>query len=85
MGIAQICAQIGAAIDGLFVMEEQQDWANSYDKTLVTWLGNFHDHWNQLKARYREKFYRMWKYYLLSSAGAFRSKTIQECQILLSR
>lgn len=35
-------AQIGAAIDGLFVMEELQDWAESYDRTLVSWFENFH-------------------------------------------
>jgi len=77
-------AQIGAAIDGLFVMEELQDWAESYDKTLVTWFENFHANWNKLKTRYSERFYRMWKYYLLSSAGAFRSKAIRDWQIVLS-
>ena len=77
-------AQIGAAIDGLFVMKELQDWAESYDKTLVTWFENFQANWNKLKLRYGERFYRMWKYYLLSSAGAFRSKAIQDWQIVLS-
>jgi len=65
-------------------MEELQDWAESYDKTLVAWFENFHANWNKLKARYSERFYRMWKYYLLSSAGAFRAKEIQDWQITLS-
>ena len=77
-------AQIGAAIDGLFAMEELQDWAESYDKTLVTWFENFQANWNEIKGHYGERFYRMWKYYLLSSAGAFRSKEIQNWQIVLS-
>jgi cyclopropane-fatty-acyl-phospholipid synthase len=83
-GVLPSIAQLGAAIDGLFVMEELRDWAESYDKTLVTWFENFHANWNKLKARYSERFYRMWKYYLLSSAGAFRSKAIQDWQIVLS-
>lgn len=83
-GMLPSIAQLGAAIDGLFVMEELQDWAESYDRTLVTWFENFHASWNKLKARYSERFYRMWKYYLLSSAGAFRCKAIQDWQIVLS-
>jgi cyclopropane-fatty-acyl-phospholipid synthase len=78
-------AQIGAAIDGLFVMEELKDWAEFYDKTLMSWFQNFHANWNKIKSRYSDQFYRMWKYYLLSSAGAFRSRAIQDWQIVLSR
>lgn len=77
-------AQIGAAMDGLFVMEELRDWADFYDRTLVAWFERFHSNWNKLKANYSEQFYRMWKYYLLSSAGAFRAKAIRDWQIVLS-
>jgi len=82
-GMLPSIAQIGEAIDGLFIMEELQDWADFYDRTLVAWFENFHANWNKLKAHYSERFYRMWKYYLLSSAGAFRSKAIQDWQITL--
>jgi cyclopropane-fatty-acyl-phospholipid synthase len=77
-------AQIGKAIDGLFVMEELQDWAEFYDRTLMAWHEKFQANWNKLRLAYSERFHRMWKYYLLSSAGAFRSKAIQDWQILLS-
>lgn len=77
-------AQIGAAIDGVFVMEELQDWADFYDRTLMAWYQKFQSNWNKLKEAYTERFHRMWEYYLLSSAGAFRSKSIQDWQILLS-
>jgi cyclopropane-fatty-acyl-phospholipid synthase len=77
-------AQIGAAIDGLFAMEELRDWADFYDKTLMAWSERFDSNWNKLKANYSEQFYRMWTYYLLSSAGAFRAKAIQDWQIVLS-
>lgn len=78
-------AQIGAAIDGLFVMEDLRNWAEYYDRTLMAWFERFHANWNKLKDKYGERFYRMWKYYLLSSAGAFRARAIQDWQIILSR
>ncbi|MBZ5503315.1 MAG: cyclopropane fatty acyl phospholipid synthase [Acidobacteriia bacterium] len=83
-GMLPSIAQIGAAVDGIFAMEELQDWAESYDKTLMAWFENFQANWDKLKVRYGDRFYRMWKYYLLSSAGAFRSKAIQDWQIVLS-
>jgi cyclopropane-fatty-acyl-phospholipid synthase len=83
-GMLPSIAQIGAAVDGLFVIEELQDWAGSYDKTLISWFVKFNNNWNKLKNRYGGRFYRTWKYYLLSSAGAFRAKTIQDWQIILS-
>jgi cyclopropane-fatty-acyl-phospholipid synthase len=83
-GMLPSIAQIGAAVEGLFVMEELLDWAEFYDKTLVTWFENFHRNWNRLKGHYSEQFYRIWKYYLLSSAGAFRSRAIQDWQIVFS-
>lgn len=83
-GMLPSIAQIGAAAEGLFVMEELQDWAEFYDKTLLNWFEKFHKNWGHLRDRYGERFYRMWKYYLLSSAGAFRSKSIQDWQMLFS-
>ena len=32
-----------------------------------------------------ERFYRMWKYYLLSSAGGFRARVTQVWQSVLSK
>ncbi len=83
-GVLPSIGQIGAAIEGLFAIEELHDWADFYDKTCVSWFERFDRNWNRLKDRYGERFYRMWKYYLLSSAGAFRSKSILDWQILFS-
>ena len=36
--------------------------------------------------KYDERFYRMWKYFLLSSAGAFRARSKSQLwQIVLSK
>ncbi len=76
--------QVGAAIEGLFIMDDWQNWAPFYDRTLMEWFRNFHDTWSQIASRYGDRFYRMWKYYLLSSAGAFRCRTLQQWMITLS-
>jgi len=77
--------QIGSAIEGLFVMEDWHNFSSDYDKTLMAWFQNFNKHWKILKPRYSEQFYRMWKYFLLSSAGLFRSREYQLWQIVISK
>jgi cyclopropane-fatty-acyl-phospholipid synthase len=76
--------QISAAIEGLFVLEDWHNFGADYDKTLMQWFRNFHDNWKALKQHYDERFHRMWKYYLLTCAGAFRAREIQAWQIVLS-
>jgi cyclopropane-fatty-acyl-phospholipid synthase len=77
--------QIGKAIEGLFVMEHWENFGPDYDKTLMAWFSNFHKHWEKIKSKYDDRFYRMWKYYLHSCAGAFRARYNQVWQVLLSR
>jgi len=77
-------AQIGVAIEGLFVMEDWHNFGADYDKTLMAWHRNFNTHWRTLSARYSESFRRMWRYYLLTCAGAFRARTENLWQIVLS-
>ena len=75
---------ICSAIEGVFVIEDWQNFGSDYDKTLMHWFRNFHENWNNLKEKYDERFYRMWKYYLLSCAGIFRARETQLWQIVLS-
>lgn len=77
--------QIGGAIDGLFVMEDVQNFGAYYDPTLRAWFANFERNWAKLESRYGERFYRMWKYYLLACAGAFRARAYQLWQMVLSK
>ncbi len=78
-------AQIGSAMEGLFVMEDWHNFGPDYDKTLMEWYANFEKSWPQFKDQYGERFRRMWHFYLLSSAGAFRSRTIQLWQIVMTK
>jgi cyclopropane-fatty-acyl-phospholipid synthase len=76
--------QIDAAIENKFLIEDRQNWGPDYDRTLMAWLHNFENSWNVLKHKYSERFHRMWRFYLLASAGAFRSRHLHVWQILLS-
>ncbi len=78
-------AQLGRAMEKLFVMEDWHNFGNDYDLTLMEWFKNFDSAWPELKDKYDERFYRMWKYYLLTCAGSFRSRTNQLWQIVLSK
>jgi cyclopropane-fatty-acyl-phospholipid synthase len=84
-GILPSIKQIGKSIEGLFVMEDWHNFGADYDKTLMAWFENFDAHWDELKHNYSDRFYRMWKYYLLCMAGAFRSRNMQLWQIVLSK
>ncbi|PWW81848.1 cyclopropane-fatty-acyl-phospholipid synthase [Prosthecochloris marina] len=76
--------QITTASEGLHVMEDWHAFGNDYYKTLKAWHTNFEHHWPDLKQAYDERFYRMWRYYLLSAAGSFRARNVQLWQILFS-
>lgn len=76
--------QLSEAAEGLFVVEDLHNFGADYDKTLMAWFSRFHAAWPTLEERYGERFYRMWKYYLLSCAGSFRARKNQLWQIVLS-
>ena len=77
--------QIAKSLEGLFVVEDVQNIGYHYDATLMAWSRNFDNNWPQLKDSYDERFRRMWRYYLLSCAGAFRSRWLQVWQLVLSK
>lgn len=83
-GMLPSIAQIGAAIENIFVMEDWHNFGSDYDKTLMAWFENFDAAWPDLQTTYNERFYRMWAYYLLSCAGSFRARRNQLWQIILS-
>jgi cyclopropane-fatty-acyl-phospholipid synthase len=77
-------AQIASACERLFVVEDWHNFGADYDATLLAWYRNFERAWPRLAARYGERFRRMWRYYLLTSAGSFRARRTQLWQIALS-
>jgi cyclopropane-fatty-acyl-phospholipid synthase len=84
-GLLPSIKQIAASTEGLFVMEDWHNFSVDYDKTLMAWHSNFENSWDTIKSNYDERFYRMWRYFLLSNAGAFRARKNQLWQVVLSK
>jgi len=84
-GMLPSLAQIARAAEGLFVVEDLQNLGPHYDRTLMAWNERFQASWASLKERYDGRFKRMWEYYLLSCAGAFRARNIQLWQIVMTK
>ncbi|RPJ32999.1 MAG: cyclopropane fatty acyl phospholipid synthase [Verrucomicrobiaceae bacterium] len=76
---------VGDAIDGLFVAEDMHNFGADYDQTLMAWHGNFEAAWPRFANAMGERFHRMWRYYLLSCAGAFRARDMQVWQWTLTK
>lgn len=83
-GILPSIAEIGNAIAGRFVMEDWHNFGADYDKTLMAWAENFKRGREVGKFSCSESVFRMFRYYLLSCAGAFRARDLQLWQIVLS-
>ena len=77
-------AELSAVLDGRFLIEDWHGFGPDYDRTLMAWWRNFEAAWPRLEDRYGPRFYRMWRYYLLSCAGFFRSRQGQLWQLVLS-
>lgn len=84
-GMLPSLAQLSKAMEGIFVIEDLHNIGPHYDTTLMAWHANFEKAWPDLREKYGERFHRMWRYYLLSSAGGFRSRSQQLWQIVFTR
>ena len=76
---------IGDAVQNLFVVEDVHSFGADYDRTLMAWHTNFEAAWPRFSDRLGDRFRRMWRYYLLSCAGAFRARDLQLWQCVLSK
>lgn len=77
--------EIATTLENRFLIEDWHNFGQDYDLTLMAWWRNFNQAWPRLEAKYGQRFYRMWKYYLLSCAGFFRSRQGQLWQLVLSK
>jgi cyclopropane-fatty-acyl-phospholipid synthase len=77
--------QVCVALDGYFLIEDWHNFGVDYDRTLMQWYHNFQENWGTLKQWFDDRFFRMWKYYLLSCAGSFRARRNHVWQIVLSK
>jgi cyclopropane-fatty-acyl-phospholipid synthase len=78
-------AQIASAAEGRLVTEDVHNFGPYYDRTLMAWKANIDANWDELSGAYDTRFKRMWDFYLLASAGSFRSRKLQLWQFVMSR
>jgi len=78
-------ARVLRAAEGIFVPEDIQNFGPDYDRTLRDWEQNFVAAREDFRDRYGERFFRMWRYYLLTCAGAFRARSLQLFQFVFSK
>lgn len=82
-------AQMAKVAENKFTIEDVQNFGSYYYPTLMSWFKKFDKAWPELSKKYPkkydERFYRMWKFYLLCSAGGFKSREMQLFQIVFSK
>ncbi len=83
--VAPSLAQIGRALEGLFVLEDLHNIGPDYDPTLMAWWDKFDATYAEISDKYDLRFYRMWKFYLLAAAGACRARDGQLFQMVLTK
>lgn len=85
-GMVPSVSQLSKAMAKYFVLEDVHNFGADYDPTLMAWYQRFRDAKPKVLAKkgFGERFYRIWKYYLLSCAGLFRAREAQLMQYVLS-
>jgi cyclopropane-fatty-acyl-phospholipid synthase len=84
-GMAPSFRQIDSARQGLFSLRDVHCLTSHYSPTLLSWNKNFQSNWDGIAAQYDERFRRMFEYYLLMCAGAFRADQLQLWQMVFSK
>lgn len=85
--------QIAGACEDLFIIEDVENLSTNYYYTLKHWWKNFADRFDMINRERLEKgkpvldeqFFRMWEFFLLSTAGAFLARNMQVYQVFLSK
>ena len=76
--------EVTQASEAYFVVEDVHNIGADHDRTLLHWHQRFEMAWPQLRLSHDERFYRMWRFHLLSSAASFRTRHHQMWQLVLS-
>lgn len=67
-----------------FHLEDWHNFGMDYHRTLMAWDQNLASAWHELPD-YDEQFQRMWHYFLMSAAGAFKARKNHLWQIVFSK
>lgn len=81
--------QLAEALRGLFHLEDFHNFGQDYATTLAAWEHRFRAGWDDLRAedpaRYTQRFFRMWIFYLAGCRAALRTRTMYLWQLIGSK
>lgn len=77
--------EIAKAIEGLWVIEDWHNIGWHFADTFGAWHQNFEEGWPKLHSNYNDRFYRMWKLYLLFVQASFLARRYDYWHIVLSK
>ena len=84
-GVLPTPDQVTRSFSGVFQLEDWHNLNTNYTRTLLAWMDNVDRNWAQIEALgYDRRFYRMWRFYLLTAAGSFSARRIHLWQLVLS-
>ena len=79
-------AQLTRASEELFHIEDWHNLNANYAKTLMAWMQRFDTNWEAIKELgYDDRFYRMWRFFLMTAAGSFTARRIHLWQVVYSK
>lgn len=84
-GVLPTIDQITSASSSVLRMYDVHEFPMSYYKTLMAWHANMHRHREWVVAELGETFFRMFEYYLMMCAGAFRAGHVTVAQIVMGK
>lgn len=76
--------QLSHGFEPWFLLQDWENFGLDYDRTLLAWCQKFEHSWPEISDCMGQDFFRLWRYYLLSCAGFFRSGQGQLWQLVLS-
>lgn len=83
-GVIPSMEAITKSLTNRYILEDWHNFGADYDKTLMAWEARFTEGLEKGAFTCTERQQRMFKYYLLICAGAFRARDLQLWQIMLS-
>lgn len=76
--------QIMEAAQDVLLMEDWHSFPQDYDRTFMCWYDNLSAARERFHVLHDDRFFRMWRFFLLCAAGGFRSRLQQIWQIVFS-
>ena len=88
--MAPAMAQLSQAVEGLFVVQDWENYGHYYAPTLAHWHSRFEANWPKIAAidtvrRFDERFRRMFNYYFLSCKAAFETEHIHLWHLVMTK